>query len=212
MVVPKYDVENIYRYATVFTPGELVHVTEKIDGMNTKFLYDSAKNKFFAGSRNFFLKEEASAIPWRIFHKYPWIGEFCAAHPDHVVFGETFGAVQSLKYGALPGEISFLAFDVFDLVNQGYWNTARLYSEINPANLVPLLAPMKFDFAELQKLADGPTLLSVVGNTNGLMKNGKQIPNIREGIVIRPELERYYRSLGRVQLKMVSNNYLEMAE
>ena len=36
-----------------------------------------------------------------------------------------------------------------------------------------------------------------------------RIANIREGVVITPLIERHVRGLGRLQLKLVSNAYLE---
>ena len=48
----------------------------------------------------------------------------------------------------------------------------------------------------VHSFADG---MSVVGNAS----------HIREGIVIRPVVEREVRNLGRVQLKVVSNTFLE---
>ena len=37
----------------------------------------------------------------------PWIAAFCENFPDLTVYGEVFGWVQDLKYGAQPGQIFF---------------------------------------------------------------------------------------------------------
>jgi hypothetical protein len=62
-------------------------------------------------------------------------------------------------------------------------------------------APTPFNLEKLKALAEGPSLLArpVRG----------QAAQIREGVVVRPMSERTSPELGRVQLKLVSNVYLE---
>ena len=52
-----------------------------------------------------------------------------------------------------------------------------------------------FDESKLRELAEGESLVPGAGH-------------IREGIVIKPIIERTTPELGRVQLKMISNKYL----
>jgi hypothetical protein len=62
--------------------------------------------------------------------------------------------------------------------------------------IVPVLYRGPFDFEVIKALAEGRS--SVPG-----------ADNIREGIVINPVTERRVPGLGRVQLKLVSNTFLE---
>ena len=134
---------------------------------------------------------------------------FAAPTRSAFLFGEIYGWVQVLRYGAMPGEYWFRAFDVLD--GTSYWDAERFCYEIAPKYRVPKLDAMPFDFKALQALAEGPTLLPCVGNTNRPLRKDKNapIPNIREGIVVRPVRERAEHKLGRVILKLVSNGYLE---
>lgn len=61
---------------------------------------------------------------------------------------------------------------------------------------VPVLFVGAYDPATVKALADGVT--AVPGASN-----------IREGVVVEPLVERHERGLGRVQLKIVSNSFLE---
>ena len=71
----------------------------------------------------------------------------------------------------------------------------RLPLEMGLVSRVPSLYVGFFD-ESVKQLADGP---SMVEGTE----------HIREGVVIRPLVERDARNLGRVQLKIVSNAFLE---
>jgi len=77
-----------------------------------------------------------------------------------------------------------------------YWDAEKFLAEIPEERRVPSLGIMPFDFGRLQALADGPSLVRGANHA-------------REGIVIKPVKERKHWSLGRVMLKVVSNEYLE---
>ena len=61
---------------------------------------------------------------------------------------------------------------------------------------VPILYEGPFDVDAIRKLADGPSTVSGA-------------KNMREGIVILPLKPRHVHGLGRLQLKIVSNAFLE---
>jgi len=209
--VPKYDIESMYRYVKLFTPGELVYVSEKLHGQNAKFMFDG--DRMWAGTRKEWVKP-GMGTPWKVLADNPWVVGFCHDNPLRILFGEIFGWVQALRYGALPGEYWFRAFDVLD--GTTYWNPTRFRDAIIPDRRVPDFGVMPFDFEALKLLAEGNTTLPVVGNTNKPDKKGKNpIPNIREGIVVKPLEERNHFDLpsdGRVILKLVSNTYLETVD
>ena len=206
--IPKYDIESAYRYASVFTQGEPVYVTEKIHGENTKFMFDG--NRMWAGTHQEW-KKPGFGSPWAVLKDTPWIEDFCRAYPMRVLCGETYGWVQTLRYGAMPGEYWFRAFDI--LCSTGYWSLKSFLPIFRECEIVPDFGIIPFDFETLKALAEGETTLPVVGNTNKRGKDGKTpIPNLREGVVVRPLEERQDPKLGRVILKFVSNNYLELVK
>lgn len=217
---PKYDVESVYKYATCFDPGELVYVTEKLDGQNARFVWvpdvmpgydvlvlngqdaeihtitpaESIGGQLHCGSRTEWKKQEGGSNWWRVLDTNPWIVDWCRANPGKVLYGEIFGWVQSLKYGAKQGQLFFRAFDIID--GMEYLDVEQFLASVPEDRRVPSFGIMPFDFEALQKLADGQ---STVPNA----------ANIREGIVVKPVKERKHYKLGRVMVKMVSNAYLE---
>jgi RNA ligase (TIGR02306 family) len=209
---PKFDVESIYKFADCFEAGETVYVSEKIDGQNGRFVATENGNEttkehpypgewrwstpvtLHAGSRTEWKKKEGGSNWWRVVEQDPWIEQWCYDNQDCVLYGEVYGWVQALKYGAKPGQLFFRAFDVMEGVE--YWDAEKFLAEIPEGHRVPSLGTMPFDFGKLQALADGPSL---VGGAD----------HMREGIVIKPLKERKHWSLGRVMLKMVGLKYLE---
>lgn len=188
---PKCDVESIYRYSRLFTPGEMVYVSEKIHGANSRYCFDG--ERMWAGSRGEW-KKPGHTTWWAALKQNPFIEEWCRANPLKVLYGEVFGWIQSLKYGASAGQTFFRAFDV---LNGAQWLNAEDFAAAIPAEYrAPSFGVVPFDFDQLQKLADGQSLIPGANH-------------IREGIVIRPLIERQDDAVGRVQLKMVSNAYLE---
>lgn len=190
---PKYDVESLYRFKRLFIHGEQVVATEKIHGANARFVYAPAEDRMYAGSRGEWKAASAGNLWWRALAAHPWIEEFCRKHPGDVLYGEVFGNVQSLKYGAGPNDVFFRAFDV---LRNGEWlNIGEVVGvAINTDQWAPILYEGPFDFDALVALSDGKSTLA---------------DHIREGIVVRPRVERRDDHIGRVQFKLVSNAYLE---
>jgi len=109
-----------------------------------------------------------------------------------------YGHVQDLRYGHGPGGVAFAAFDI---LRGGVWVdawTARRELEGASVPLVPLLYRGPYDAGLVEGLADGA---SVVPGAN----------HVREGVVVKPEVERTHAACGRVALKIVSAAYLERA-
>jgi RNA ligase (TIGR02306 family) len=191
---PKYDVESMYRYKSLFVEGEPVIATEKLHGANSRFVYAPNEDRMYCGSRGEWKAKNEGNLWWRALEAHPWIEEFCRKFPGDILYGEVFGNVQSLKYGAKPNDVFFRAFDV---LHNGEWReyddwTAHLSEE----KRVPVVFGGPFDFNMLVKLSDGPSLIPGANH-------------IREGIVVRPLPERIHEHLGRVHLKLVGNSYME---
>lgn len=184
--VPIYDIENLKRYPNVIRNGEVVIYTEKVHGSNIKFVYHN--NQQYVGSRKTWLKDDEN-IYWKTFHENKWIGEYCEKHPDHIVYGEVYGWVQSLRYGHKQGQTSVLCFAVR--------NPFCEWSSLPQDGLkwVPILYRGPFNFEHAIDFSNGDTTIGCSDH-------------IREGIVITPVIERVDMEIGRVQLKCVSEQYL----
>jgi RNA ligase (TIGR02306 family) len=202
-LVPKYDLENYRRYSSSMVHGEPVVVTEKLHGTNARFAWRDGR--MWCGARSHWRKptdDPRCDWWWGALAQNPWIEDWCRANEDAILFGEVFGAVQDLTYGAKEGEYRFRAFDVF---RDGRFVDAERFAaqyitqgaEDACASMVPLLyvGPLP-DLATLEEMSRRD---SVFGG-------------VSEGIVIKPLQERFDRSVGRVALKLVSDRYLERAK
>ena len=235
---PKYDVDSFQRYASeMFIENELVHVSEKIHGCNSRFVYHNGK--MYCGSRTEWKREYAN-IPcpekgviiariqehdkegvltpeaieekankiietismknahpqknlwWKALHNHPEVEEWCRNNPDVIVYGEVYGAVQSLRYG-LNNDVRIA---VFDLMRNGEWiDIVDARKQALP--WVPVVHnEVTYNFDDLVGLAEGQSLVPGANH-------------IREGVVVRTTKERRHPLLGRCQLKIVSATYLE---
>jgi RNA ligase (TIGR02306 family) len=207
---PMYDVESVYKYADCFEAGEPVYVSEKLDGQNARYvstlgpeykdvspagaIKHCSDYTFHAGSRKEWKKKEGNSNWWKVMETHPWIQEWMITNPERVLYGEVFGWVAPLQYGAKQGQLFFRAFDILD--GMEYIDAEQFIAEVPEEQRAPSFGVMPFDFEKLQALADGPSLI-------------KGANHMREGIVIKPLKERKHWKLGRVMLKMVSNAYLE---
>lgn len=190
---PYYDIEGFYRYRHVFKPGEPVVATEKIHGANGRFAW--YEDRMRCGSHTEWKKQDDKVLWWQAVRNCPWIEEFCKTHPDLTVYGEVYGQVQDLKYG-LKGGCQLV---VFDLLRANEWIPHKEAREIGKSiQWVPVVYEGPFDEEKLKVLSDGKSLIPGADN-------------IREGIVVKPLVERTDLEIGRVQLKIVGNEYLERA-
>jgi RNA ligase (TIGR02306 family) len=188
----EYGVENGRRNQP-FADGEPVAVTEKIHGCNAR--YSFRDGEMYAGSHRRWLKPDASNMWWRVLAQYPEIRAFCEANPGFTVYGEIYGT-QDLRYGLENGKIGFVAFDV--MKPDGRWmeyEQFRAATEIMP--VVPELAIVPYSADLIMSMVDGRSSLA---------------DHIQEGIVIKPLTERWDERVGRVIVKLVSNQYMERAK
>lgn len=187
--IPVYDVEAYKNFKSVLQPGELVHVTEKIHGSNARYTFRDGH--MYAGSRTQWKNENSTCIWRKALAQRPDIEEWCKAYEGYVLYGEVVPTQgNGFTYGTDKDEIDFYAFDVLTPEDTWVW----------PGNLgfawtVPILYSGSYDEA-LLKMADG----------NSLVPGAK---HIREGIVIRAINQRHVRGLNKVQLKVISNKFLE---
>lgn len=214
----KYDVSNFKKYNTVFTDDEPVIFTEKLHGTFMMFgvmpprLHDDnhydrrciVASKGLGGNGQCFKHNDINAknVYIRTMHQYnlPDINiPFDAFDEPLWILGEVYG-VQDLKYGLRNGEIGFRVFDVcYGQVRNRTWLGDQLldrFCSVNELERVPVLYRGAFSKEAVIEYANGKETVS--GNEDC----------IREGIIIRPAVERYDGLIGRCQLKYVSDAYL----
>lgn len=210
--LPTYDVDAYKRYRGVLVPGENVRITEKIHGSNGRFIYKKGMfglDKFYVGSRNLW-KAPGSTCAWRKAAKdNSWIETWCRQHPGYALYGEVTPTQKGYDYGSgckdpLVPKIKFHLFDIRrpdgHWAEMSEWPSLLLPDDLTShweisRSIVPLLYEGPWSEEIAKSFVDGP---STVPLTN----------HIREGIVIKAVPERTARGLGRVQLKIVSNDFL----
>ena len=195
------DIENINNFPTVFDLNEIVYLAEKLHGTNARV--GMIDGELMAGShkraRKHLPGEEHKSFYWYPY-TIPGVKEFLAEwgeqHKQVILFGETFGRVQSMKYG-LPNDISFMAFDIY--CDGNYLDADDFVDACNVYGIpmVPRLAfcGHNFSLAEVKQLSAGQSLI-------------EGADHIREGVVIRPVKERRHPKIGRVILKSINPDYL----
>lgn len=202
LYVPVFDVENYQRYRNLFTEGEDIIATEKLNGSNARFTFAKDSNgewKQFCGTHYNWVKEnkdenfEKSDIWWKAFKDNPAIGDWCQKYPEKILYGEVFGHVGGYRYGS-TNKIFFAGFAILDKQTWLDYDMCQLVSDPS-LRWVPEVFRGGFDEEHLLKLAE---LDSIWPGAN----------QIREGIVVIPSHERMDGKIGRVILKMVSNKYL----
>lgn len=192
---PTYDIDAFQRYAKeVFKVGELVYVSEKIDGANARFVFDG--ERMHIGSRNRWLEPVGESLWHRALERRPEIEQLCRAHPNCVLWGEVAGWVQDLRYNMTRGEVDFVAFDI---MTGGRWMDVIDMTEACErfgVPLAPCLGVIPYNFDKLMEMSDGPSVYA----------NGA---HYREGVVVKSMIERGDNKTGRAQLKIVSISYFE---
>lgn len=209
------DLENVKRFPGIFEPGEEVVASEKLHGSCSIFFLDvdgsvHASSKGMAG-QHLALENELDErgrprnAYWRSAHsleipaKLTLIREQLRAEglPVETVslYGETIG-VQDLMYGLQKGELSFAAFDL--KADDRYLDFDRFAELMDAYGIarVPVLYRGPFDEEAIWAAANGKETYS-----------GRET-HVREGVVVRPIIERRSLTLGRVCLKFISERYL----
>lgn len=190
------DIENIKNFTNILKIGEFVHISEKIHGASARFAY--IDGKFMIASRNNQLKiDDGPKSLWHfIYDKYNLreklldFHERCAKS-NVAIYGEIAGPrVQDLHYGQKEPELF-----VYDLIVNGVFLSPRACELMcNALNLrmcpVLKIGPLEEKDFELRK---GQSTLA---------------DHHREGIVIKPLEPRWDPELGRVILKVISEEYL----
>lgn len=210
----KYDIENWKKYSNMFTDGEQIFLTEKTHGTLGCFVcrkvegeYENLVSSKGLLQRDICIKEDDVVVYWKVARKFDIHNKIIEAFKDQLesgttvyVFGEVFGnGIQDLDYGQSSGEPNFLCFDI--LLSEG-----RNKRFLNLDELQDKLSQMSLK--QVPVLHVGPYSRDVVlEHTNGNETISGRQKHIREGVVIKPIVERSNK-FGRVVLKSVSGAYL----
>lgn len=188
---PVYDLEGLRKYGRLLTPGEPVHVSEKIHGCNGRFVFKDGQ--LWVGSRNQAKTESESDLWWGIARAHDLAAKL-PAFPDVVIYGEVFGQVQDLKYGVEMGA-RFALFDAVDLRTMRWLDVEEIdaLAAVLDIPRVPELFRGPWDPDRADEWAEGPSTLA---------------GHVREGFVVRPLKHRADPRLGRVILKRHGQGYL----
>ncbi|MFE3874455.1 RNA ligase (ATP) [Kitasatospora sp. NPDC059146] len=209
-LLPWVDIENLKRHPDVFEPGEPVVLTEKLHGSCCLVTYTAATGEVHVsskgiGAQGLALVEDERNLYWRAVHAYD-IPAVAARLAERLgaerigIFGEVFGeGVQDLSYGvsARTERPGYAAFDVSAVVDGrlAWLSAAELLDGELP--LVTELWRGPFDTATVLAHAQGKEAHS-----------GREL-HLREGVVVRPAVERWSPVLGgRAIAKVVSDAYL----
>lgn len=191
---PKYtDLDAFRRWPDILTHGEQVVATEKIHGTNGRFVFSAGR--LWCGSHTQVKKESPDVVWWKVAKQYN-LAEKLAAHPDIALYGEVYGYVQDLRYGHASGRVSLRVFDAMNLVTMRYldYKDFTAFADLLSIPRVPELYVGPFT-RDVLAFAEGKTMIP-------------QADHVREGIVIRPVVERFDERIQRVILKYHGEGYL----
>lgn len=235
---PTYDLDAFRRYHHLFTPGEPVIVTEKLDGANARFTFHDGR--MYCGSRTRWTKEfsdyshltvefltnqgvaadRAEAIIAGVKDKPQkrnvwW--QALRALPELEAF--CMAHPNTIVYGEVYGETNAIKygfggnrFAAFDVMRGGRWlnpeDAFRLMDEWGVPT-VPILNPsLEVMPPIIEPIPYDFDRLCEMAEGETCVPSAKP-GTIREGVVVSPITEREDMRLGRVKLKIVSASYLE---
>jgi len=201
------DIENMRRpeFSSAFSDGEEVIATEKIHGTQVRLAI--IEGEWFASSKGVHRKWIDDDVQRK--GDYYWLPvtysnirsmmlDLSVNHYKIVqIFGETYGKVQSLRYG----KDTTIDFILFGIACDGKFLDRDEYTKLCDeygVKYVPEIYRGPYSFDKMKELSSGKSLLAE--------QNG--VDHIREGIVVQPIKERTNEKLGRVILKFVSDDYL----
>jgi RNA ligase (TIGR02306 family) len=198
------DVENMRNFPDLFQQGEEVVATEKAHGTNSRC--GKIDGELMAGSMELRRKKPADEedykkntywFPLSIPNVRKMIDYLSLTSNQVIVYGEVYGpSIQpGYAYDVLQGHIGFKVFDI--LVDSNFLNHDEVLSACIPfgVEMVPELYRGPFSIDAIKKVADGPSQI------------GCGSP-FREGVVVRPVIERFHPVIGRLILKYVGSEYL----
>lgn len=215
----KYDVDSWFRYGNLLKEGTIVEITEKIHGTNCRITWQ--EGRLWVGSRSQYVRQSDSNLYWQAVRANDWIEDIARNNEGMIFYGEVFGWVQSLRYGATRSTPPMLR--IFDIFHAGKFLNAMdrmkvlrvSYSVQNGEFLhrcsdqpqgkpAPVLYWGPYSAEKVTELISGQS--TVIG------PGSARVAHYREGIVIKPVVEEWTMEIGRLILKAVSPEYLEKSK
>jgi RNA ligase (TIGR02306 family) len=212
------DIENMRNFPDIIQKGEMVVITEKIDGSNFRLGFEKLEDgnlEWKAGSHKIKRKmpnveEIEDNTYW-----FPYLQPNVRTLMDYIansdnkfkgsktatLFGEVYGKIggghKSLNYGR-PDSLNFVVFDI--QVDGKYLDYEEFEELTNMFCIptVPLLDKIPFSIGDVKKYSSGHSVLA----------ERNDCEHMREGCVVRPITERNDPILGRVILKFLNDDYL----
>jgi RNA ligase (TIGR02306 family) len=194
------NIENFRNYPNIIQPGEMVVITEKIHGANSRVAMLEGELVVGSHKRQWGRPENESDVAENWFWyptTIPGVMDLLTAygrdHKQVILYGETYGRVQSMHYGN-PTGLSWVAFDLLidgKYVDWQQFDNDCLYYGVPR---VPYLYSGAFGAEQLRECSFKNTCLNDT--------------HIREGAVVKPLVERHDSRIGRVILKYLSDDYL----
>lgn len=197
------DIENMRNFPSAFQDGEEVVVLEKIHGKCGRLgfiRHDEGIWQRLAGGKSVQRKQVEGSAYW-----YPWSlaqinfmnGAIMGANKVNnqiINFGEIYGTQKKMRYG-IPGQFGFRLFDI--MTDGIYWNWDKIEEITKECSVetAPVLYRGPFNLAKIVELSKGNSTIPGADH-------------IREGVVVRPVVERLNEKIGRLILKYVSDDYL----
>jgi RNA ligase (TIGR02306 family) len=196
IIFSKYDIDSIRGHRNTLIDGEPVVYSCKIHGSFGKYVFTDGI--MYYGSRTQWKSDNENSIWVRAFKNIPNIDKFCRENPQFSLYGEVYGQVQTLKYG-IKNDVRFVSFDIRkpdgSFMNYQEWfDTCSKYK----IPTVPILEVGPYSFDRTLFHSNGESVLA--------KSNGET--HCREGVVVKPLVERYDSKVGRVILKLVGDDYL----
>lgn len=190
--IPVYtDIEGLRRWPDVLREGDDVVLTEKLHGANGRWVF--MDGRLWVGSRTCVKREDPKNLWWKAAAKYDLAAKL-ASWPGVVLYGEVYGQVQDLKYGAGRDEIKVALFDALHVATREYLHHDDFLALAN-----------ELDLPVVPHFYRGPWSPSLLAHAEG---KSTLADHVREGFVVKPTRERYDLACGRVILKMVGEGYL----
>ena len=211
------DVENMRNFPAIFEEGELVEASLKIHGTNSRIGFvaenigvpsvletpDRRPMQYMAGSRT--LRRKDPGIANRAHNTY-WMpltlepvqglleALYMNGHKQAILYGEVFGAGVQPGYDYALKTPGFRAFDL--MIDGKYVSRERFYELLDAYGVLSCPIPYRgpFSLDAIRSVSEGDPL---IGGSRG-----------REGVVVRPMVERDTSQIGRCILKYVGNEFL----
>ena len=196
--IVQYSIDNWQKHPDVFEDGDNVMFTEKIHGTLCRISYINSKYYISSkglGNSGFAFEDNVENVYLKAFNQYKDnFDKLTQILGDNfTVFAEIFGKeIQDMEYG---GGFQFQIFDIHD--GNNFIDAVKTVEIAKQINILHVPVLYKGGFSD--------ELVTTYTKGNSVIKGAS---HMREGIVIKPLVEKSQRGIGRVILKSKSQAYL----